>query len=499
MRVLSTSQLRQSDAFTIAQGIASVDLMEQAAWACFEFIEDFINPDQEILILTGNGNNGGDGWAIARMLYQANYKTSVICTNNDALSNDAEINKQRFIEVGGTWRIYSSEDEFFSADIIIEALLGSGLSRPIEGKFLEIAKAVNNSRSLVFSVDSPSGFFTEQPMPEGAIAVEADFTLSFHSPRLMFFFPESQVFLGAWHVLDIGLQTPQTNEFSQDSIPYSYTLVHELKPIIKNRNAFSHKGNFGHALLIGGSRGKYGAMVLAGKACLKSGAGLTSLIVPSDAVNIMQSALPEAMCIASDASDIIQGNFNLEKASAIGFGPGAGTNEATAKTLKAIIQQGIAQLVIDADGLNILSENKTWLAFLPVGTILTPHPGEMDRLTEKADSTYNRLQNAKELSRKFSVIVVLKGAYTAVCFPSGEVHFNSTGNPGMAKGGSGDALTGIITALLAQGYSNSQAAILGVALHGLAGDIAASEFGEFSMLPSELIHCLGDAFSFVQE
>ena len=491
--------MRQCDAFTIAQGISSIDLMEKAASVCFEFIEDFLSPEQEILVLTGNGNNGGDGWAIARMLHHAKYKTQVICANDEPLSKDSEINKQRFIELGVAWRIYSPEEDSFNADVIIDALLGSGLSRPLEGVFLELAKAANNSKSMVFSVDSPSGFFTEQAMPEGAVAVEADFTLSFHCPRLMFFFPESQAFIGTWHVLDIGLQTPQTNEFSQDSIPYSYTLIHELKPIIKNRNAFSHKGNFGHALLVGGSRGKYGAMILAGRACLKSGAGLTSLIVPSDAVNIMQSALPEAMCIASDASDIIQGSFNLEKASAIGFGPGAGTDEATSKTLKAIVQQGIAQMVIDADGLNILSENKTWLAFLPAGTILTPHPGEMDRLTEKADSTYDRLQNARQLSIKFSVIVVLKGAYTAICFPSGEVHFNSTGNPGMAKGGSGDALTGIITALLAQGYSNSESAILGVALHGLAGDIAASEFGEFSMLASDLINCLGDAYSIIQE
>ncbi|MEX1188774.1 MAG: NAD(P)H-hydrate dehydratase [Bacteroidia bacterium] len=498
MRILTTKQVRLSDAFTIKNGISSYELMERAAHKCYEFISDFLQEDSSVLVLAGNGNNGGDGWAIARMLLDAGFNVKVVFLNGDDLSEDNRINKDRFLEIGGECEMYLEREQPFEADVIIDSLFGSGLSRVLEGDLKDVVDLINHSKSLVFSIDSPSGFFTDEPMPEKALAVEASYTLCFHSPRLMFFFPESQRYLGNWEVLDIGLIQPDDKDFIKDSLPYSLSLVEELKGRIQPRSPFAHKGNFGHALLIGGSEGKYGAMILAAKACVRSGAGLTTLLLPSQAMNIAQISVPEAMLILSDGEKHISGNLNLELASSIGFGPGAGFHDDTAKTLKGVIQQGISKLVIDADGLNILSENKTWLAFLPPGTILTPHPGEMDRLTDKSDSSFERLQNARKLSRKFSVVVVLKGAYTAVCFPSGEVHFNVTGNPGMAKGGSGDALTGIITALLAQGYPNTEAAILGVALHGLAGDIASFQIGEESMLPSDLIEKLGEAFEMLK-
>jgi len=495
MKLLNNHQMKLADEYTIAhEPIRSDKLMERAARICAAEIISVINKQDTVFILCGPGNNGGDGFAIAWMLKELGYSTTVYEVSNEYESADQLIQKSKYKELNGKILSTIDESELSTCSVIIDALLGSGLSRPLEGKYLDCAYLVNASGKFVISIDSPSGFYSESPMPVGASSIKANLTLTFHAPKLMFFFPESEQYVGEWMVLDIGIIASSQALNSIPNFPYYYTLSDDLISFIKRRPVHSHKGNFGHALIAGGSIGKMGAIVLALKSCVTSGAGKTTAFIPASSVSIVQTAIPEAMALISDDDDVLGGAINTEWASAICFGPGAGTSDRTAKVLKLIIQQSTVPLLIDADGLNILSENPTWLSFLPANTILSPHPGEMDRLAGKSSNSFERLQNAREMAIKYGVVIVLKGAYTAIVSPFGEVFFNSTGNPGMAKGGSGDVLSGIITAFLAQGFSAESAAKFAVYLHGLAGDMAAEYFSELSMTPSNTIEFIGKAY-----
>lgn len=496
MRILTSEQVRQCDAFTISQGTKSIELMEYASTKCFVFCLEVIPPLSKVIVFAGPGNNGGDGLVIARLLLKEGYDCKVIYCRGKSQSNDNLINLEAFEKINGEV-IDFFDGLSMDADFVIDAILGSGLNKSLEGNYLHVAELINRLPAIVIAIDSPTGFFTDSPMPPEAKAVYANYTLCFHAPKLLFFFSESYQYVGDWFILDIGLKNPDDKDYHNGSLPYYLTEVNNVSSFIKPRNTFSHKGNFGHCFIIGGSNGKYGANILASKAAIHAGAGLVTSVIPKAGISAVNASIPEVMTIDMGEEGFLSGTLNVESASAIGFGPGCGKHDETAKLLKALIQQGKKQFVIDADGLNILSENKTWLSFLSTGTILTPHPGELDRLCGDSNSGFERLEKAKELAIKHSIIVVLKGAYTAVCLPTGEVCFNSTGNPGMAKGGSGDTLTGIITALLAQGLPQINAAILGVYIHGLAGDLAADEHGEISMKTSDIIDCLGKAFNLV--
>jgi hydroxyethylthiazole kinase-like uncharacterized protein yjeF len=365
----------------------------------------------------------------------------------------------------------------------------------LENDIAGIIQELNKLPNFKIAIDVPSGFFADAPMPYKAVALQANVTLCFHAPRLMYLFAESEKWVGEWQVLDIGLKVNELAT-SQAAVlgTYVYTLQNDLIAMLPYKSNFAHKGTNGHALLVGGSKGKMGSVVLAAKACLRSGTGLCSAYIPANANMILQTAVPEAMIFESESEWQVSGSFNAEHFSAIGFGPGAGKHEETAKLLKFLIQTVNGNLLIDADGLNIVAENPTWLSFLPNNTVLTPHPGELDRICGKANSGFERLENARNLSMKTGAVVVLKGAYTAVCSPSGAIYFNSTGNNGMAKGGSGDVLSGIITAILAQGLSALNAARLGVFVHGLAGDIAAEEFGKIAMNAGDIVKALPAAW-----
>ena len=495
MKLLNNHQMKLADEFTIAhEPIHSDKLMERAAKVCAAEIISIINKQDKLAILCGPGNNGGDGFAIAWMLKELGYFISVYEISNEHISADQLIHKLKYKDLNGIIISDFDENELSNCTVIIDALFGSGLSRPLDGKYLDIARLVNSSRKFVISIDSPSGFYCESPMPAGAYSIKANLTLTFHSPKLMFFFPESDQFLGEWMVLNIGIIEPQEATNSNHNFPFNYTLSDDLIQHIKPRPVHSHKGNYGHALIAGGSMGKMGAIVLALKACVTSGAGKTTAFIPASSLSIVQTAIPEAMALISDDDDCLGGTINTEWASAICFGPGAGTSTRTAQVLKLIIQQATVPLLIDADGLNILAENPTWLSFLSAETILTPHPGELDRLAGKASSSFERLQKAREMAVKFGVVIVLKGAYTAIVSSLGDVFFNSTGNPGMAKGGSGDVLSGMITAFLAQGYPPVNAAKLAVYLHGLAGDMATESFSELAVTPSNLVESIGKAY-----
>ncbi len=497
MNILSTEQIRACDAYSIEnQGISSVDLMERAAVACYNWIAAHFGNNRPYIVFCGNGNNGGDGLAIARLLKQAGSQVSVWLTNADKRSDENHRNLERVralkIEIY-TFGHHPIPERLAEGTVLIDALLGSGIRLPLTDELANIVNTLNNLKtpSVSFiSIDIPSGFNADQPLPEKASAIMADITLCFHCPRLMFFFSESEKFTGQWEVLDIGLDEPEGMIGA-----YAYQIQPQLAKLLRKRNAFSHKGTYGHALVAGGSSGRCGAVAMAAEACLRSGAGLVTVLTPPVCALALQAALPEAMSLTAGAADHLEPlRFAPDSYTAIGFGPGAGTHDDTARLLKFIIQESAGPMVIDADGINLLSLNKTWLAFIQANSILTPHPGEFDRLAGSSNTAWERLEKAREISQKYYLILVLKDAYTRIILPDGRVIFNSTGNPGMATAGSGDVLTGIITGLLAQHYTPEEAACIGVFIHGLAGDLAAENYSMQGMIAGDIISSLPAAW-----
>lgn len=499
MKLFTCEQIKEIDKYTIGhEPISSIDLMERAAGQLFKWITGWLGPGEHFVVFAGTGNNGGDGLAVARMLAENRYSVEVFFVKfSEKISPDCEVNLNRLKNVTGvTVSILTSVDQFpviSSGDIIIDTIFGSGLTRPAEGLTAEIIKLINVSDTIKISVDVPSGLFCEDNTNNNYNSiVKADFTLSFQFPKLSFMFAENDPYIGEWKVLPIGLDT---NIIRAIITPYCFLEGDDISPLIKERNKFDHKGTFGHGLMISGSLGKMGAAVLSAGAALRTGIGLITCHIPSCGSVIMQSSLPEAM-IRIDKSENHVSEINDTGAfSAIGIGPGLGTEPETQIALRNLLTQFKKPLLLDADALNILSQNKDWLSLLPGGSVLTPHLKEFERLTGKATDGFTRLRMQVEFSKEYNCVVVLKGAYTSVTNPDGNIFFNSTGNPGMATGGSGDVLTGIILSLLAQGYTPSNAAILGVYLHGLAGDIAAGESCFESIIASDIINCIGKAFN----
>lgn len=498
MKILSATQIREADAYTIQQeGIASVDLMERAANACVDWIKQNISADKRLVIFTGTGNNGGDGIAIARLIYQCGYNVFVYVIGEKGKgSKDFLINVSRLGKLPISINYVQTLNDLKpinSKDIIIDAIFGTGLNKAVEGIFADVIQFINQSGCKIISIDIPSGLFCDT----GDIAalnavVNATYTLTLQLPKLSFLFPETGKYCGQFYVLDIGLN----KEFiqSQNSI-FFYITDDEIKGNFNfHRNKFSHKGTYGHALIIAGSYGKAGAAILSAKAALRSGCGLVSIHTAKNNVSSIHAAFPEAMVSIDTTDEHISELPDLKLYDAIGIGPGIGMHDNTMQALKKLIQTVNSPLVLDADAINILAENKTWLSFLPQGSILTPHPKEFERLAGKCNDSFERLQKARELSIKTNTIFVLKGAHTAIVSPSGKVYFNSTGNPGMATAGSGDVLTGVITSLLAQGLNSFEAALLGVYLHGKAGDISAKEFSQQSLIAGDIIESLCSVF-----
>lgn len=497
MLLLSADQIRQADQYTIQhEPISSLDLMERASQKCVDWIETHFNSSTEkFLIICGPGNNGGDGLAIARLLQSLKYSVEVILLG-EKFSEDNQANQNKWKEVGGSIFLMQSFSKCIAhSTVILDCLFGTGLNKIPEGVFKDVIEKINASGKTIVSIDLPSGMMDVQQKDFKTI-VKADFTLTFQFPKLGFLLPDTGVFAGKWNVIEIGL----LEEGYKHEKPLAYFVTKDyIKGNFKKRETFSHKGTYGHAILIGGSYGKIGAMTLACKACLMTGAGLVTAVLPECGYGILQTSLPEVM-VRISKGEYYQEDFNLGNISyhAIGIGPGMGIERETADAFKLLIQNSTVPLVIDADALNILSENKTWLHFLPAGSILTPHPGEFQRLVGKWNSCYEMIELQKEFSFKYQCIVVLKGAYTSITTPGGNLFFNSSGNPGLAKGGSGDTLTGIITSLCAQGLTTLEAAISGVYLHGLAADLAVKNIHEYSLLPTDVIHHISDAIHEIQ-
>lgn len=498
MKILNTQQIREADTYTIKhEPIASIDLMERAARECENWYESHFKRARKVYIFCGTGNNGGDGLAIARLLNIYDYNVIVfIVRHSDKTSPDFSINLKQLkksknvdiIDISETSQLPELPDNI----VIIDALLGSGLSKPLTGLLADVVEHINKSNaSTIISIDIPTGLFAEDNSSNTGKVICADYTLTFELPKLAFLFPENAPFVGEWQVLPIGL----SKEFiAQANTNYHYITEELILPLLKKRDKFSHKGTFGHALIIAGSKGKMGAAVMAAKSALRAGAGLVSAHIPNCGYTVLQSTVPEAMCETDANETHISGRIKTGNCNAVAVGPGIGNDPDTVRALKLLIQDTTINMVYDADALNIIAENKTWFAFLRGGSILTPHPKEFERLFGKSDNSFERLKLQREMAMKYSIYIVLKGAHTSIAFPDGSVYFNSTGNPGMATGGSGDVLTGIICGLLAQGYKPYEASVLGVYLHGVAGDIAAEKMSEQGMTAMDIIEGVGEAW-----
>ena len=501
-KLFETSRIKELDKYTIEnEPIDSIDLVERASTVFVnEFCRRYTSRYNKIYVFAGQGNNGADALAIARMLTEKGYNVFTYLINpSNMLTKDCEVNRGRLKEDGGRQftEVVSgtpfAPPKFESHDIIIDGLFGSGLNRSLDGGFAKLVDYINHSESTVVSIDVPSGLFGEDNKDNNfQYVIQADLTLTFEFPKLSFLLPENSVFVGEWKALPIGIHP---DALLETKTSYGLITDDDIVSLIKSRDRFSHKGDFGHAFLMAGSAGKMGAAVLSAKGCMRSGAGLLTVHIPARGEMIMQTSLPEAMINLDNNSDYITELPDISKYDAIGIGPGIGKDSEVRVALEKLLNAASGKpLVLDADALNIIAENSELLHHLPEGSIITPHPGEFDRLAGVSESSYERMQKARSMAAEQKICVILKGAYTTVCTPSGKVFFNTSGNPGMATAGSGDVLTGIILGLLAQGYRTEEASVIGVYLHGIAGNFAAANLSEESMIASDIVQMLGKAF-----
>ncbi len=503
MKIFPSSSIKKLDAYTIEhEPIASIDLMERAATALTKAITERWNTETPVTVFAGPGSNGGDALAVARMMAEKGYKTEVYLFNTKGeLSPDCQTNKE-LVEMIEEVTFHEISTQFVPPvltpdHLVIDGLFGSGLNKPLSGGFAAVVKYINSSSATVAAIDIPSGLMGEENTfnIKGNI-IRADVTFSLQLPKLAFLFAENAEFVGEWELLDIELSEEGIKETETN---YEILEMEEIRSLIKPRKPFAHKGNFGRALLIAGSKGMAGASVLAARACLRSGVGLLTVHAPICNGNILQTAVPEAMVETDASEDYFAVPTDTDDYQAVGIGPGLGQNEETEAALIEQLEQCQTPVVLDADALNILANHRHTLTHLPKGSILTPHPKELERLTGKCQDSYERLTKACELAHAAHVHIVLKGAFSAIITPKGKCFFNPTGNPGMATGGSGDVLTGVILALLAQGYSSEEAAKIGVYIHGLAGDIAQKKQGTVGLIASDIVTCLPAAWRVVSE
>ena len=498
MKIFPSSSIKKLDAYTIEnEPIASIDLMERAATVLTKAITDRWNTETPVTIFAGPGNNGGDALAVARMMAEKGYKIEVFLFNTKGeLSPDCQTNKE-LVEMMEEVKFHEISTQFVPPALTLDGLFGSGLNKPLSGGFAAVVKYINSSPAMVVAIDIPSGLMGEEnTFNVKANIIRADVTFSLQLPKLAFLFAENTEFVGEWEVLDIQLSEDGIEEMETN---YEMLEIEQIRSLIKPRKQFAHKGNFGHALLIAGSKGMAGASVLAARACLRSGVGLLTVHAPMCNNDILQTSIPEAIVETDINETCFAVPTDTDDYQAVGIGPGLGRNEETEAALLEQLEHCQTPVVVDADALNILANHRHALTHLPKGSILTPHPKELERLTGKCQDSYERLMKACELARAAHVHIILKGAYSAIITPEGKCFFNPTGNPGMATGGSGDVLTGVILALLAQGYPTEEAAKIGTYIHGLAGDVAQKKQGMIGMIASDIITCLPTAWRLVSE
>lgn len=497
MKIFSAHQIYQADKSTIQkEQIKSEELMERAAAQLFEWMHSRLRGTQvNIKLFCGIGNNGGDGMVLARKLHEHDYSIKVYVVNySEKRSEDFLLNLER-LKDGKVWPDFINKEtdlpEISSKDIIVDAIFGIGLNRAPDDWVGNLIKHINDSRAFTLSVDVPSGLPLDSSPWKPSYVVRASYVLSFQVPKLVFFLPETGVYVNQWEILDIGLN----QEFiAKTDADFELITRSEVLPLYRPRLKFSHKGTYGHAVIVGGSYGKIGAVQLASNACLSVGSGLVSAFVPKCGYNSLQTAIPEIMVLTGSRERSISEIAIPFKASVVGIGMGMGLDDDTVSAFGSFLKNSKLPMVIDADGLNILSQNPQMLNDVPELSVLTPHPKELERLIGYWTSDFEKLEKAKAFAAKHNLVVLIKGAHT-ITIHNGKGYVNTTGNPGMATAGSGDVLTGMITGLMAQGYSSLEAAIFGVYLHGLAGDLAASSNGYEALKASIIVENIGNAYS----
>ena len=505
MKIFTSAQIHELDRYTIEhEPIKSVDLMERAAKAITRAVAEEWTTHTPVVVFAGPGNNGGDALAVARLLTNEGYKVRTYLFNiTNHLSDDCVTNRQRLLDgrhAKDFTEITAKFDppELMADTLVIDGLFGSGLNKPLAGGFASLVKYINQSPAKVVSIDVPSGLMSEDNTYNvRANIIHATLTLTLHEKKLAFLFGDAQQFIGRLKVLDIRL----SQEYIQKTEAQYYVLEEsDVRSRLLHRDDFAHKGNMGNALIVAGSYGMSGAAILATRACLRSGAGKVTVHTPKKNYGVMQISVPEAVLHMDHEETVFTEAVDTDGFDALGIGPGLGCQETTAIAMIAQIRRAQCPIVADADALNILASHRAWMQQLPKGIIMTPHPKELDRLTgSPANADFERLHRTRELAQSLQAYIILKGHNSALCLPDGQVVFNPTGNSGMATAGSGDVLTGIITALLARGYHQQNACIVGMYLHGLAGDIAVKTLGKESLTASDIIDYLPHAFKHLDD
>ncbi len=506
MKLPNAHQMKDLDASTIQeQDISSAELMERAAQRVAEFIlHTFPIKSRPIVIFSGPGNNGGDGLAVARLLNNNGYSQiqAFLFNTNNTLSKDCELNASRLQEECPQVSFTEVQQQFEAPKLsqetlIVDALFGTGLNKPLGGGYAALVKFINATHTDVISIDMPSGLMCEDNTYNSPSAiVKATYTLTLGLPKLSMLLPDCQSYIGKAFTLDIHLSEKAIEEIDT---PFQIVSHEQIARLIKQRPAFGHKGTFGTALLVAGKYGMAGAAILAAKACLKTGVGKILIHTPIRNNDILQISVPEAILEHDEDERIFTSPSQAESLQAIAIGPGIGQDKRTALAFIEQTSHTETPLIIDADGINILGSHKGWISQIPQQAILTPHPKEMQRLGICNSDSYSILLEAINMAQRHQFYICLKGHYTAICTPEGKVYFNPTGNSGMATAGSGDVLTGIILSLTSQGYSQEKACLLGVYLHGLAGDCATKALGEHSVTASDIIAFLPNAFKALKE
>ena len=503
MKIFTSAQVHELDNYTIQhEPIKSIDLMERAAKALTDAITEQWGKSVSVVVFAGPGNNGGDALAVARMLTEQGYQVQTFLFNvTGRLSPDCAENKKRLLDKKSRQFVEVTQEFdpplLEKGMLVVDGLFGSGLNKPLTGGFASLVKYINGSSAEVVSIDMPSGLMTEDNTYNvRANIIRADMTLTIGQKKLCMLFAENQVFIGRLKVLDIKL-----SKEGIEKIESQYTMLEEadVRPLLLPRDPFAHKGSMGNALLIAGSYGMAGAAVLSAKACLRSGAGKVICHSPRKNVPILQVAVPEAVLQIDHEETTFSETVETKDFQALGIGPGLGTSEQTAVAVITQLKRAQCPIVCDADAINVISTHPSWLQQLPKDIIMTPHPKEFDRLEGHSSNSYERLSKACDLSQRLQAYIILKGHHSALCCPDGHIVFNTTGNAGMATAGSGDVLTGLLTGLLAQGYGRREACIIGMYLHGLAGDIAARDLGEEGLIARDLIKYLPKAFKKLRE
>lgn len=503
MKIFTSAQIHELDKYTIEhEPISSIDLMERAAEAIARSIAGEWGAATPVVVFAGPGNNGGDALAVARLLRGRGYSVSAFLFNTTGrLSADCATNKERLAALGGVQFVEVTQEfdppQLEAGTLVVDGLFGSGLNKPLAGGFASLVKYINASPATVVSIDVPSGLMGEDNTYNvRANTIRADLTLTLQQPKLSFLFAENQQYVGRFKTLDIGISA---EGIASSDARYRIVEEAEVRSLVKGRDDFAHKGSMGSALLVAGSCGMAGASVLAARACLRSGVGKVTVHTPRCNNLAVQVAVPEAVVQLDPEEAFFSEAVDTERFTALAIGPGLGLEEATAIALIAQLRRTQCPIVADADALNILANHRAWLQQLPRGIVMTPHPKEFDRMAGHCADSYERLAKASDMAARLGAYIIIKGHYSALCLPDGHVAFNPTGNAGMATAGSGDVLTGVIAALLARGYSQADACVAGMYLHGLAGDLAAADLGRESLVAGDIVRYLPQAFRKLQE